>query len=201
MKISKNNHLSALRSLFGSRNRRTSTGGVPPVDDSVYVLFLGDSIFEGSNGFTGPGPTPTPGTVRQWDGAGFIDVGSTDVLTCPAGMGTPLPNFGILLNASSGKVVNLNPRGVGGSAFSPATGFTNWSSAGTLYAPMVLDTNAMLSAAGVASLDAICINLGINDITGNGVLATIQTNIDSLFSRLIADFGDVPILVIMATLL
>lgn len=157
-------------------------------------LIIGDSIGRGTS--EAPGPTPTAGTVYEYT-TSIVQVGSSDLDI--AGQGSAYPRMGIDYNASTGyKPVFIN-KASSGAEFSPNTDTNNYSPTGTLYALAVTAANDCLEAMGVSQLRGIIILLGINDARAsdaNSPLATVQTNVTSLFDRLQADFPDTPTYVI-----
>jgi hypothetical protein len=70
--------------------RNTTVLDTDPDGKQVFLV-IGDSKAAGSNNTTGPGPTPTAGTVFQWDKVNnqVIQVTNTDVLCadCDPGQG------------------------------------------------------------------------------------------------------------------
>lgn len=172
----------------------TDTGIIPPTPGQ-RILIIGDSIAAGRNNDTGAGPTPTAGTVKQWNGSAFIDVTTTDVVTATANNGSPWPQFGIDLNASSGEVVYLIPTGVSASMFHTFAGYTTWTKGGTNYTNMLTAASDALTALNGGSLDAICVILGINDIRVTSTIADVENAINVFFADLVADFPGIPILV------
>lgn len=177
-----------MRRFFFSTVKRVTAG--------LRILLMGDSIAAGRNNSTGVGPTPTAGTVKQWNGSAWIDVTNTDVVTATASNGSPWPQMGIDLNTSSGEVVYLFPTGVSSSMFHTNAGYTTWQKGGTNYTAMLAYVANGLADLGPGhEIDAICVILGINDVVVSSTLADVETAIDDFFADLVADFPGVPILV------
>jgi lysophospholipase L1-like esterase len=98
-------------------------------------------------------------------------------------------------NASGYKSVFVST-GIGGSTFSAAAGNNDWSTTGNNYALMLTDWNNAKALIGVTKPRVIIISLGTNDMGSAVALATVQSDIASLFSRLQSDFPGVDILVL-----
>ena len=99
------------------------------INGEQFFLVVGDSIAQGSNNSSGPGPTPTAGTVKQYNGSAIVDIGSADVYNVVSGGGTMMPKMGIDYNAESGKIPMFISCGSQGSNFENETGDggNNWS--------------------------------------------------------------------------
>lgn len=165
-------------------------GGAAATEDTTadgrqLIISMGDSKTSTS---PAAGPTPTAGTVKQWASSAISDVGATD-LADVVSVGSPLPRMGINYNAASGKIPVFSLSGTGGARFSIHPTDLSWRSDGDLYAPMKAKADAALAALGLTKPKAIFITCGINDASGSEVLATIQTDIQSLLDRLTTDFS------------
>lgn len=177
--------------------------GVSPYPDVIGVnttaggkqafLVVGDSLAQGSNNSSGPGPTPTAGTVQQWNGSAVIDIGSADVYNIPAGGGTCMPRMGINYNAATSRIPVFIPQGSSGAEFSPNGDNNNWSSTGTLRGTAQTQVTNCLADLGLTQLKGIIVILGINDARAATTLATVQTDIDSFFTWLTSTYPGVPI--------
>lgn len=154
------------------------------LNDEQYFVILGDSIAEGAS--EAVGPTPTSGTVFEWDGASNVEITSSDVST--ANLGSPWPQFGVTFNGLTEKKIVLQCDGASGSEFYPHLDTNNWSTSGTLYAPMVTKAKAGMANIGVTAPRAVIVVLGINDARGTETIANIETAAMSLITRLTADF-------------
>jgi len=159
------------------------------------ILVVGDSIANGSNNSTGPGPTPSAGTVQQWNGSSVVDISNADVYNIPAGGGTFMPRMGIDYNANTGKIPVFIPCGSSGAEFSPNGDNNNWSSTGTLRADAQTKSTNCLNAIGTTQLKMIICILGINDARASTTLSTVQLDIDAFFTWLTTTYPGVPILV------
>lgn len=158
-------------------------------DGKQAFLMIGDSIQVTSDAAA---PTPTAGVLFEWNGSAVVNV-TTDL--AGANLGTQAPQFAnSYFSEFARKSVFINKCSPG-SEYSPNGDNNNWSTTGTLYADAVTETGQCLSALGLTKLKAIFVCLGINDASGAVALATIRADMDSLYSRLIADFPGIPILV------
>lgn len=153
--------------------------------ENYYFAVFGDSIARGTG--EAVGPTPSDGTVKEWNGTTFVNVQASDMIN--ANIGSPWPNFGIYLNNFTGATINISHSGFGGSEFSPYLDTNNWSSLGTLYDPSKDKALNMLSTAGVSKIDGVIIILGINDARGTTAYETIQSDMQSLIDRINTDFN------------
>lgn len=172
-----------------------NVGDTTPDGEQVF-LAIGDDIFFGDNNTTGYGPTPTAGTVFQWDNiSAVIQVGATDVVTAPTNEGTPLPKFGIDYNAATGFKPVIVPRGVANSTFFTRASFTTWMAGSSNYNNAISAADACLASLGLTKLKGILINLGVHDADGASTIGSIESEIDSLFIRLRAKYPNVPILI------
>lgn len=159
-------------------------------------LAIGDSN-AGGKGRT-LGPVTKPDTLYNWVNPNLTMITAQDISTNTGGIyGTSYKQFSIDYKAATGRSVVMINRGKGGADFYPDGDTDNWySSGGTLYAAMQTEVSSCLKALGIPQLTGIFVNLGINDARGSQTLVNISTGITSLFTRLLADFPGVPILVI-----
>lgn len=168
------------------------------INGEQFFLVVGDSIAQGSNNSSGPGPTPTAGTVKQYNGSAIVDIGSADVYNVVSGGGTMMPKMGIDYNAESGKIPMFISCGSQGSNFENETGDggNNWSSAGTLRGTTEADVSAALALKGLTKLKGICVILGVNSARGTEDLTTVvYPAIDAFFTWLTSTYPGVPIMV------
>lgn len=160
-------------------------------------LTVGDSIAQGSNNATGPGPTPTAGTVKQYNASNgtIIDIGATDVANRVANGGTFMPRCGINYNAATGKIPVFVSNGVA-SAFFEDNGAINWSAAGALRAQAETNVTTTLGLLGLTKLKGIYVILGINSARGVADMASVVLPAcDDFFLWLTTTYPGVPIIV------
>jgi hypothetical protein len=168
--------------------------GVNTTGDGKQVfLVVGDSIANGSNNSSGPGPTPAAGTVQQWNGSSVIDIGAADVHNIPVGGGTFMPKMGIDYNTNTGRIPVFIPLGSSGAEFSPNGDNNNWSSTGTLRAGAQTQVTNCLASLSLTQLRGIVVILGVNDARAVTTLATVQADIDAFFTWLTTTYPNVPI--------
>jgi hypothetical protein len=164
------------------------------------ILVIGDSFTKGSNDDTGPGPTPTAGTSFYYRSSNntVIEIGANDLEFArnPPTDGSPWPQLAIDFNTITSRKAVIIPCGFGASTFAPNGDNNNWSTTGDNYAIAVGDAGNCMSLLGVTKLKAIIIILGINDARNAVSLATIQSDVASLITRLQTDFPDTDILVV-----
>lgn len=156
-------------------------------DGKQVFVIIGDSKTGTS---PSAGPTPSSGTVYEWDAVGgsVVEVGADDLTGTT--IGSPWPRCGINYNAGSGgKKPVFVYCGSSGSTYSTHGSGNSWNTSGNLYAPMKVKVNAALAALGLSKPKAIFIILGINDSSAATALATVQADIQSLYNRLTTDFG------------
>lgn len=158
------------------------------------MLVLGDSIPAGSNNSTGVGPTPTAGTVYQWNATlgQITQVTNDDVYNRVAG--TFMPQYGIDYNTYTGYKACFIPCGFPGSNFED-DGSDNWSATGALRADAETKVTNCLAALGTTKLHRIIVQLGINSATGVVAIGTVEAAIDDFFLWLTTKYPGVPILV------
>jgi lysophospholipase L1-like esterase len=166
--------------------------GDTTADGKQPYLIVGDSIANGTS-ISGKGPTPPAGIMYEWNGSALVEVGSNDLSN--ANTGSQYPKMAIdLYGLTNNKTVIINGA-LGGSEFSPNGDSNNWSTSGTLYSAATSKVSAALSNMGLSALRGIILILGINDARGGVSLTTINSDINSLFSRLNASYPNVPIYV------
>lgn len=172
--------------IFGNLMAGMGGGSTDTTADGKQVfVIIGDSKTGTS---PSAGPSPSAGTVYEWDAGAVVDVGADDLTGTT--IGSPWPRCGINYNAGSGgKKPVFVYCGSSGSTYSTHGTGNSWNVAGNLYAPMKVKVNAALAALGLTKPKAIFIILGINDSAGAVALATVQSDIQSLYTRLTADFG------------
>lgn len=168
-------------------------------------LIIGDSTAAGQNNVVkGVGPTPTAGTSYYYRRSTntVIQIGATDLALAanPPSDGSPWPQFAISYNATSGKKACVISTGVGGSTFSPNGDNTNWSTTGSFYSLAVTDANNCMAVLGVTKLRGIYISCGTNDIGAATALSTVESDINSLITRLQTDFPGVDIVMMQVGL-
>lgn len=167
------------------------SGGGGEESDWLIVWVMGDShaTKRPSGAY---GPTPTSGTVYQWDTSEqeLYEISNTDILGGDADNGSVFPQLGIELNLSTGKKIVFVTSGTGGSNYSPRTGDTgDWTDADTLWSTAKDNFDDCVSFMSVTYPDAnieqvAYVILGVNDVRGATALATIQTDIDNFYDRI-----------------
>lgn len=183
-----------------------NSGGSPynPDDDVVGInttadgkqgfLIIGDSIAAGSSGVLGP--VTATNTLFNWNGTSLDEITTTDISTNPGGTdGTMWKQFAIDHKANTGYAAAVYNAPQSSSEFYPNGDSNNWYTSGSLYDPMKTSANAMLASMGITRFKGIHIILGINDVRGAQTQADVNLGIDSLMSRLLADFPETPILI------
>jgi hypothetical protein len=156
-------------------------------DGKQLFGIIGDST--GGTSDTGPGPTPTSGTVFEWTGSVENEITNADLSTAAdntgstagANAGSPWPQMGITYyNGYSRKSVFIDCH-VGGSEFTPNGDNSNWSSTGTLRGTAETKIDSAITEYGVTP-KAIFVELGSNDIRHNVAIATVLSDIDAFFT-------------------
>lgn len=152
--------------------------------------------------FTTYGPTPTAGTVFQWNTSSSLltQITTTDIIQSGSGAnwGSIFPQTGISINAATGRQVIFVTCGTGGTNYSPRTGDSgNWSTGGTLYAAAKTTMDNCLAYLGKTAPDYVLVNLGVNDERGSTSMATIKSDCTSLNDRIHTDYPTATILQIM----
>jgi lysophospholipase L1-like esterase len=173
--------------IAAARNKGSKADTFVTVNGSSQEVFgiIGDSIANGAGEVVGP--TPTAATVYEFNGTTIVQVSNDDLLN--AAEGSPWPKFGVDYFAATGKKPVFSNSGSPSSEFFTNGDTNNWTTTGTLYAAFKVKLNAALVAASVTKPKGIFIILGINDIRGAQALASISTAINSLISRLNADYN------------
>lgn len=161
-------------------------------DGKQLIVVIGDSIARGTS--DSDGPTPTAGTVYEWNGSSTVQVGSTDLVS--AATGSPWPKMGIDYNTATTRKIVYSSSGSGGSNFSPDGDNNNWSTTGTLYNAMKTKVNNGLANIGLSRPRAIFMILGINDARASSNLATVEADVISLFDRLYTDYPNTRVYVV-----
>lgn len=204
--------ITGMRASPGPGNISQPEPPIPPVENPYEAIVgvnttadgrqvkavVGDSIARGSNNSNGPGPTPTSGTVFQYNGSAIIEIGSSDVYNEPSGGGTAWPKFGIDYNSYTGYKPVIIPRGSSGANISGEAGDldNNWSATGLLRADAETQTADCLAALGLTKLMSIMVVCGVNDARGVEDLTTVVgPGIDDFFDWLEETWPGVPILV------
>jgi lysophospholipase L1-like esterase len=145
------------------------------------------------------GPTPAAGTVYQWDvpNQQLYEIGATDILQTGAGAnwGSIYPQIGISYFSATGRKPVFVTSGSSGANFAPQGDLNDWSATGSLYGPAKTQLQNCLAYLGLSTPKYILVNCGINDTRSADALATIETEINALFAKLIADFPRATILV------
>lgn len=148
------------------------------------------------------GPTPTAGTVYQWDvpNQQLYEVGATDILQTGAGAnwGSIYPQMGISYFNATGRKPVFVTGGVGGTNYAPRTGDSgDWSAADTVYSTAKTQLDNCLAYLGLSGPKYIYVNCGINDARGDTALATIQTEITNFYNKLHTDYPNAVIIITM----
>lgn len=158
------------------------------------ILVIGDSTGgAGTNGTTGPGPTPTAGTAYYYRSSNntVIEIGANDLefaRDSPSD-GSQWPQFAVDFYNKIGKKAVIIPCAKGGSEISPnGVDNNNWSTTGDLYSVMIGDATSCMGILGVTKPRVIFIFLGINDSLGTSTLTTVESDLNSLVSRLQTSF-------------
>lgn len=171
----------------------TGGGSTNPSGQRLFGV-VGDSNADGRGGTI---PTVASDTLFLWNGSGFTEITTQSVANAGGGTyGSIWQQFATDYKSGTGRKTLLVNGGTGGSEVYPNGDNTNWYTSGDLYAPWKTSMLAALASAGLSKPTAIFVNLGINDIRSGTSIANITTGIQSLVSRLLADFPGVPILVI-----
>lgn len=147
------------------------------------------------------GPTPTAGTVYQWDVSGqqLYEIGATDILQTGSGTdwGSIWPQMGISYFNATGRKPVFVTGGVGGTNYAPRTGDSgDWSAADTIYSTAKTQLDNCLAHMGLTTPKYIIVNLGINDTRGATALSTIETEINAFYTKLQTDYPRATILII-----
>ena len=160
-------------------------------DYDVFPI-IGDSIAAGRSTLSEVGTTATAATVYEFNNSDtLVELTTADVHT--AVDGSPWKKFGVDHNSNTSRKVMLVPQGSGGAEFYPDGDNNNWYTSGTLYDAMKSRVASALTEANANTPKGIMVILGINDIRSSNSVANIEIGIDSLFSRLIADYPNTEI--------
>lgn len=174
-----------------------SAGGIPEYTNAAgqeVNVIIGDSIANGNS--AAAGPTPTSGTVYEFDGSSIVEVSNADLLD--ANVGSPWPRFGIDHYTRTGKKPVFVNTAVPGSAFYyPPDANLSWRAGDNLYPAAKTKIDNALLAVGVRKVKRIFIILGVNDSTASETLGNISTAITSLITRLNTDYGTPDIRIVM----
>jgi hypothetical protein len=174
--------------------------------DIELIWVIGDSHATKRNP-TGSayGPTPTAGTVYQWDTSGSVlyEIGATDILQsgAPADAGSFYPQYGISRYTDTGVPVVFVTSGIGGSNYSPRTGDTgDWTDADTLWSTAKTNYDnckAYLLARGYKINYKVKVVLGVNDGRGATPLATVESDITDFYDRFESDYPGIEIGIVL----
>lgn len=145
----------------------------------------GDSIALGLGEVVGP--TPTSGTVYEFNGTIIVEVSNDDLIQ--AFVGSPWPKYAIDYNTGNSRKPVFSHTAATGSEFYPNGDNSNWYTSGTLYATFKTKLDNALISAAVTKPKGIIVILGINDAKGAQSLANISIAIASLISRLNSDYN------------
>lgn len=165
-------------------------------DNKQAFLILGDSISQGAS--DGNGPTPVTGTVYEWYNSALVQVGAGDLQSTANGgtLGSQWPKFGIDYYNTTGKKPVLINRGSSGASYAFTGDTNNWLSTNTNWTGLLSNVTACLSNLGVSKLRGILIICGINDARRSSyTLASVETALNDLFSRLATNYPGVPVYV------
>lgn len=162
-----------------------------PKHDVIWTM--GDSINRGNS--TAVGPTPTYGTVKQWDNSSknLRIITNTDLLepVAAGAIGSQWPSFGIRYNFETKRIPVFVNCGVGGSAFFNSTPGFSWYTNDTLFANALQKVRNCISFMGKTAPDHVIIGSGYNDsVQGQSVTLA---HITSLVDRILAAFPGVKI--------
>jgi hypothetical protein len=179
----------------GSGDPADVVGVNTTADGRQAILVIGDSIANGSNNTTGPGPTPVSGTVYQWNGTDVIEIGADDVYNIPVGGGSMMPQMGITrYNASGYKSVFIPMGSSGAEMCFPYLDNNNFTASGTRRAITEGQVTDCLADLSLTQLRAICVVGFINDSRSANTLADILTGMTSFFDWITTTYPGVPVL-------
>lgn len=163
-----------------------SRGGTDTTPDGRQAfLIIGDSNADGRGETI---PTVPSNTLFKFNGSTFDEITTQSVANDDNTKGSSWQQMAIDYKAATGLRSCIIQRGLGGSEFYPNGDTNNWFTTGTLYAAAVTAANSALTALNISKLKCIIINLGINDIRSSNSDTNINAAVDSLISRLTADF-------------
>jgi hypothetical protein len=185
------------------------SGGASIADDFTNVegqqgfLLIGDSTTAYATDDT-YGPTPTAGTVYEFNGTSIVEVGATDLLNTGfggTGRGSMWPKFGIDYNSGSErKPVFVDAHSFDSNLLWATDTSNKWLYdatnyfKGDLYDAMKIKADAALTEIGVSKFKAIFILLSVNDI-GDNLFSAAQINgaYNKLIEYLQTDYPGSPI--------
>jgi len=164
-----------------------------PTSNSLAVAIIGDSNADGSASIL---TTCAPGTLYR-----VLKNGTTYEITDQSvandgNFGSIWHPFATEYKSLTGDPVLLMNGAKGGSSFYTSTYDWNPASGDTLYSSLKTRITNGLAANGKAGLDAIIMNLGINDVRASFTYANITTAAIALFDLIETDFPGVPVLII-----
>lgn len=146
---------------------------------------IGDSLARGNS--DGEGPTPTSGTVFEWNGSAIVEVTTDDLL--PAVTGSPWPKHGALRYAATGRKQLYANCAVGGSEIGPYGDRWDVTGVGTLW------DNAVDKVAGALLLSinsiSVYISGGVNDYRGGTkpTSAEFKTAYQTIINRVLSTWN------------
>lgn len=163
-----------------------------PAGEQLFGV-IGDSNADGRGATI---PVVASDTLFLWSGSSFTEITNQSVSNDDPTKGSIWQQFATDYKAFSGHKTLLVNGASGGAEYYPNGDNNNWYTSGTLYTAW---KTKMLNALGNKSLTtpkAIFVNLGINDVRSANSIADITTGVNSLVSRLAADFPNTPIIFI-----
>ncbi len=187
----------------GSSVKITVPDHTPPEDElnnefntneagqQLFVI-IGNSIARGTS--EGVGPTPTAGTVYEWNGSAVVEVEDEDLIN--ANTGSPWPHMGMDYYTSKTLKPVFSASGSGGADFANPGDNNYWSTGGTLYPAMKTKVNNALTELGVTRPRGIIMILGINDARAATDLGDVEDAITDVFDKLESDWPDTRIYVV-----
>lgn len=195
----------SISNIIGNNDVPTAGDGFTNALGRQGFLLIGDSTTAYATDSV-VGPTPTAGTVYEYDGSAIVAVGASDLIDTGfggTGQGSPWPKFGVDYYAATGKKpVFCNSHKFNSSVHYATTNVLAWTfgagyTKGPLYTAMVTKANNTLAALSLTKFKAIFIFLPVNDI-GDAVDtgAVINAAYDAVLSYLQTDFPGSPIYLI-----
>jgi hypothetical protein len=164
-----------------------------PEGHQIFAV-VGDSNADGRGTTI---PTVASGVLYNWDGSTFNEITTQSVSNDDNTKGSIWQQFATVYNGDTGYKVNLVNGASGGAEFYPNGDNNNWYTSGTLYAAWKTKMDDALAFRGLSTPKGIFVNLGINDCRSANTITDIETGIDSFFSRVMADYPGVPIILII----
>ncbi len=177
------------------RSQKTATSS----DGKEVIWVVGDS-FTRSRPSGAYGPTPVAGTVFQYYAGSVQQIGATDIQqdVTNVNWGSIWPKYGINYYNNTGKKPVFALSGVGGTTFSFDAGATDtWSTASSLYANSEAFCDEACAAVGVAYPKYVVMHLGINDAAYSATLANIESDMNSLFTRITTKYPKTQIKIVI----